>query len=550
MATKLQPELKNLAYRYPHLKDHLISFKRITGKYPEYKEELTDEDKKTRRPNVIYPIGDLLFAHVWGEAGQETKYYVIEPRLNEEERVKYRIVLEIVLEKAVQGNTPSSDEEFTDVIEEVLYKSVRIRKKRRKAGIMNIIRRLLKMDRRVEVTEETYEKFRYRLNRDIIGMGPLEPLLRDKYFEDIHVINREITYGVHKIFGMVRTNIKWESEEEYERYLKALGERLGKPISDAHPIIDARLPDGSRLNLIYSDDVSYRGPSLTIRKSKDVPISVTQLVKWGTLTPTLAAYLWLALENDMSIIICGETASGKTTTLNAILTFIHHDAKIYTVEDTPEVVPPHNAWQQMVTREGEGGKGGVTMFDLLKAALRSRPNYIIVGEVRGEEGRIAFQAMQTGHPVIFTFHAASIESLVQRLTSDPINVPIAFIGNCNIALFQNYIKGRGVRRVTSIQEIEGYSKQFNGVVTRETFEYDYVKDEIIFKGFANSYILEDKIATKMGLPDRRQIYEILEERAKIIERMVQERIFDYHEVNEIIKAYRINGLEGLPFSIY
>jgi flagellar protein FlaI len=158
--------------------------------------------------------------------------------------------------------------------------------------------------------------------------------------------------------------------------------------------------------------------------------------------------------------------------------------------------------------------------------------------------------MQTGHPVIFTFHAASIESLVQRLTSDPINVPIAFIGNCNIALFQNYIKGRGVRRVTSIQEIEGYSKQFDGVVTREVFEYDYVRDEILFKGFANSYILEDKIATKMGLADRRQIYEILDERAKIIERLVQERIFDYHEVNEIIKAYRLNGLEGLPFSIY
>ena len=452
-ATKLQPELKNLAYRYPHLRDHLISFKRITGKYPEYKEDLTDEDKKIRRPNVIYPIGDLLFAHIWGEAGQETKYYVIEPRLNEEERVKYRTVLEIVLDKAVQGKTPTSDEEFTDIIEEILYKSVVIRKKRRGASITSILRRLFKFDKKVEVTEETYEKFRYRLNRDIVGMGPLEPLLRDRYFEDIHVINREITYGVHKIFGMVRTNIKWESEEEYERYLKALGERLGKPISDARPIIDARLPDGSRLNLIYSDDVSYRGPSLTIRKSKDVPISVTQLVKWGTLTPTLAAYLWLALENDMSIIICGETASGKTTTLNAILTFIHHDAKIYTVEDTPEVTPPHNAWQQMVTREGEGGKGGVTMFDLLKAALRSRPNYIIVGEVRGEEGRIAFQAMQTGHPVLFTFHAASIESLVQRLTSDPINVPMAFIGNCNIALFQNYIKGKGVRRVTSLSLI-------------------------------------------------------------------------------------------------
>ena len=549
-ATKLQPELKNLAYRYPHLKDHLISFKRITGKYPIYKEELTDEDKKNRRPNVIYPIGDLLFVHVWGEGSQETRYYVIEPRLNEEEKQKYKIVLEIVLEKSVMEEPPATDEEFTDVIEEILRDTVIITKRKRRSGIGSILNRFLKFERKVEVTEETYEKFRYRLNRDIVGMGPIEPLMRDKYFEDVHVINRQIVYGVHKFFGMVRTNVKWDSDEEYERYLKSLGERLGKPISDARPIIDARLPDGSRLNLIYSDDVSYRGPSFTIRKSKDVPISVTQLIKWGTLTPTLAAYLWLCLENDMSMIIAGETASGKTTTLNAILTFIHHDAKIYTVEDTPEVIPPHNAWQQMVTREGGEGKGGVTMFDLLKAALRSRPNYIIVGEVRGPEGRIAFQAMQTGHPTLFTFHAATIESLVQRLSSDPINVPLAFIGNCNVGLFQNYIKGRGVRRVTSVHEIEGYSKQFNGVVTREVFEYDYVDDKIIFKGFANSYILEEKIAEKMGLADRREIYNVLEERAKVLERMVQERIFDYFEVNELIKSYRLNGLEGLPFSIY
>jgi flagellar protein FlaI len=547
----LQRELKNLAYRYPHLRDHLISFKRITGKYPEYKEVLTDDDKKLRRPNIIYPIGDILFAHVWGDGFNETRYYIIEPRLNEDEKEKYKVILEIVLERAVYVS-PSSDEEFTDVLEEILYESVKIVRKKvvekKEPKKIPIFGKFFRKSK-VEVTEETYEKIRYRLNRDIVGLGPLEPLLRDRYFEDIHVINREITYGVHKIFGMVRTNVKWDGEEEYEKYLKALGERLGKPISDARPIIDAKLPDGSRLNLIYSDDVSFRGASLTIRKFKDVPISVTQLVKWGTLTPTLAAYLWLALENDMSIIIAGETASGKTTTLNAILTFIHHDAKIYTVEDTPEVIPPHSPWQQMVTREGEG-RGSVTMFDLLKAALRSRPNYIIVGEVRGEEGRIAFQAMQTGHPVLFTFHAATIESLVQRLTSDPINIPMAFMGNVNIGVFQNYIKGRGVRRVTSVHEIEGYSKKFDGVVTREVFEYNYTTDQIIFKGFANSYILEEKVAEKMGFADRREIYDALGERARIIERMVQERILDYHEVNEIIKAYRLSGLEGLPFSIY
>lgn len=545
MATKLDPELKNLAYRYPHLKDHLVSFKRITGKYPEYKEEPSSDDK-SERPNIIYPVGESLFAHVWGGMAQETKYYSVEPTLDEEELGKYKSVREAVLEKSVEEESPSSEEEFTDIIEEILSEVVAVRKNpdNESKGLLGKIG-----SKKIEVTEDTYEKIRYRLNRDIVGLGPLEPMIRDKFFEDIHVINREIIYGVHKIFDMVRTNIKWDNDEEYERYLKALGERIGKAVTDAHPIVDAKLPDGSRLNLVYSDDVSNRGSSLTIRKAKEVPLSFTQLVKFGTMTPTLAAYIWLCLENDISFVVSGETASGKTTTLNATLSFIHHDSKIYTVEDTPEVLPPHNAWQQMVTREGEGGKSGVDMFGLLKAALRSRPDYIIVGEVRGEEGRIAFQAMQTGHPVIFTFHAGTMESLVQRITSDPINVPTPFVGNLNVTLFQNFITGKGIRRVTSVQEVEGYSKQYDGIINRETFEYDFANDEIMFRGYANSYILEDKIATKLGYSDRKKIYDELEFRSKIVERMVQEKIFDYHEVNELLKNYRLNGVDGLPFTV-
>lgn len=546
MATKLDPELKNLAYRYPHLKDHLVSFKRITGKYPEYKEEPSSDDK-SERPNIIYPVGELLFAHIWGGMAQETKYYSVEPTLDEEELSKYKSIREDVLEKSVEEESPNSEEEFTDTIEEILSRVVTVKKNpdNEKKGLLGNIG-----GKKIEVTEDTYNKLRYRLNRDIVGLGPLEPMIRDKFFEDIHVINREITYGIHKIFDMVKTNIKWDNNEEYERYLKALGERIGKAVTDAHPIVDAKLPDGSRLNLVYSDDVSNRGSSLTIRKFKEIPLSFTQLVKFGSMTPTLAAYLWLCLENDISFVVSGETASGKTTTLNAALSFIHHDSKIYTVEDTPEVLPPHNAWQQMVTREGEGGQGGVDMFGLLKAALRSRPNYIIVGEVRGEEGRIAFQAMQTGHPVIFTFHAGTMESMVQRITSDPINVPTPFVGNLSVTLFQNFITGKGVRRVTSVQEVEGYSKQYDGIINRETFEYDFANDELLFRGYANSHILEDKIATKLGYSDSTKIYDDLEFRSKIIERMVQEKIFDYHEVNELLKTYRLNGVDGLPFSVH
>jgi len=157
------------------------------------------------------------------------------------------------------------------------------------------------------------------------------------------------------------------------------------------PVVDGTLPDGSRINMIYSNDVSAKGSSCTIRKITAEPITPIQLIKFGSFSPELGAYLWLCLENKMNIIICGETASGKTSTINAIMTFIDHRGKIYSVEDTPEVKPPHKAWQRCVTREAGPEESRVTMFDLLRAALRSRPDYIVVGEIRGEEARVAFQ---------------------------------------------------------------------------------------------------------------------------------------------------------------
>ncbi|HID43402.1 MAG TPA: hypothetical protein EYP30_06475, partial [Archaeoglobaceae archaeon] len=205
MPAALDPDLKKYAYKYPHLRDHLVHFKKITGKYPEYREELTKEDKK-KRPNVLYHIEDMLFAHVWGELAQETKYIVIEPTLNEDEFSKYHIVRELVLEKSIEEKSPESDEEFTDIIEDILSKTVTIKKHPREQN-QSRFAKIFNFTGKIEVTEETYNKLRYRLNRDIVGLGPLEPMIRDKYFEDIHVINREITYGVHRIFNMVRTNV-------------------------------------------------------------------------------------------------------------------------------------------------------------------------------------------------------------------------------------------------------------------------------------------------------------------------------------------------------
>jgi flagellar protein FlaI len=192
------------------------------------------------------------------------------------------------------------------------------------------------------------------------------------------------------------------------------------------------------------------------------------------------------------------------------------------------------------------------MFDLVAAALRSRPDYIIVGEVRGEEGRMAFQAAQTGHPVMLTFHASDIVSMIQRFTGDPINVPETFMDNADVALFQNRVKqgDRVLRRVTSVQEIEGYSKEMDGVVTRQAFYWDPVEDEIVFQGMNNSYVLEEQIATLLGYEDTRDIYDDLQFRARIVQRAIQEGVLGYHEVNDLIADFQRDGLEGLPFDIH
>ena len=343
----------------------------------------------------------------------------------------------------------------------------------------------------------------------------------------------------------------FKTVEELRAYLANLTERIGRPASEQRPIVDASLPDGSRLNVIYSTDVSLKGPSFTIRKFQDEPISITQLIAWGTLSPEVAAYLWLAVENGMSIFVSGETASGKTTLLNAILVFIPYDWKVYTAEDTPELRPPHPTWQRLITRETGPEESRETMFDLLRAALRSRPNYIIVGEIRGAEAAVAFQAMQTGHPVMATFHASSILKMIQRLTGNPINIPVTFIDNLNIGVFQQamYYRGSFVRRTISVEEIEGYRKELGGVVTRAVFRWDPIDDKHIFRGLYNSFILEKKIAPRMGFEDPRQIYDELFFRARILKKMVEQKILRYNDVLRIIVRFQRYGREGLPFAV-
>jgi len=540
--------LQDALKRNPHLKIYLDELKRKEGVVPTFIPALSRDMKALPRPNLIYPVGDPIFIHIYTDRRGERRYIAIEPRLTQDEEPKYRALMDKMLEIAPNEKTPENDEELEKFIDVLIDKVVKIVPKKEHLEKKRILFKL--GFEKVRLTRDEVYKFRYLIKRDVIGVGPLEPLIRDPYIEDIHVIGPKNVHIVHKIFDMLPTNIDFKDDLYMAEFLKNLSERIGRPVSERNPIVDGALPDGSRINIIYSPDVSLKGSSFTIRKFTAIPISITQLINWGTLSAEIASYLWLCLEYGMSVWVSGETASGKTTTLNAIIPFIKPQSKIYTAEDTPEVKVPHSVWQQLCTRE-RGTEGKVDLFDLLKAALRSRPNYIIVGEVRGREGAVAFQAMQTGHPVLSTFHAGSVKKLIQRLTGEPINVPITFIDNLNVVLIQQaiYRKGQFLRRCLVVEEIEGYYEEIGGVVTRTVFEWDSVTDRHNFRGLYNSYILENKIAQTAGFEDPRQIYEEMFLRSRILQRMVELKIFNYFEVTKIIWSFYKKELQGLPFKL-
>ena len=310
--------------------------------------------------------------------------------------------------------------------------------------------------------------------------------------------------------------------EELDTFVIQLSEKIGKPVTYRNPIVDATLPDGSRINLVFGADVSRRGSNFTIRKFSAEPLSMIQLVEFGGLTYEMAAYFSRGRLHGMNMFIAGETASGKTTLMNAVTVFLHPNAKIVSIEDTPELQVPHTNWIREVIRGKAGDESSsVTMFDLLRAALRQRPNEIIIGEIRGEEGAIAFQAMQTGHSCMATFHAASVEKLIQRLTGHPINIPKTYIDNLNLAVIQSMVRlpnGKDGRRVISVNEIVGYDSATDSFSYIEVFRWNPVDDSFEFTGYMNSYLLEEVIAFKRGLPPqrKREIYKELTRRANIL----------------------------------
>jgi archaeal flagellar protein FlaI len=542
-------EVEQLLNENPHLKEYLESIKQKMGDpvfYSKVPREVRDEDY----PNFIYPTKGVVFIHIYRTQDMdEVEYHAIEPIVDDIIKVKLDEILKLIVKKAPQKKSVLTDEEMKEVLKELIDEIIVIDEK---AAAAEPVNKKGKIKKKEKVKATSYQKsiIQYDIIKTIVGGGPLEPFMRDPYLEDIHFVANEKIHLIHKIFGMIKTNII-VGEKESPIFTRAISEKMGAPVSEGRPIVDGVLPDGSRGNVIYSSAVSIKGPSMTIRRFTETPISVTQLIKWGTLNSSIASYLWLCLQYGRSFFLCGGTACGKTTTMNSIVPFIPPEKKIFTAEGTPELQVPHTVWQRLLTKTTGPKEGQVDLFDLLKAALRSRPDYIIPGEVRGAEGNIVFQAMQTGHPCMTTFHAGSITQVIQRFTGDPINVPKTFMDNLDFVVIQLAIErnGKMIRRCTAIDEIEGYNREVDGIMSRKAFEWKSDEDTHVFKANRNSFVLEEKIAKNAGYADLSQIYDEHERRKHILDRMVEEDIMDYYEVVQCIWGFYREGEKGLPISV-
>jgi archaeal flagellar protein FlaI len=513
----------------PHLAHYLDEYEKKTGIAPKFFAKLSADDNADPL-DIVYPVGDPIFIHVHRDDAKMT-YWVVQPELLPEEQQAMANLKQKIFKDALSRPPPTDPATLERELNALFDAVIR-------SGTSGIV-------------PERVETMRYFLLRDVARYGPLQAFMQDPYLEDIQAVGAGRIHVIHKFFDMMPSNIQFPSVDVVDQYMRNLSERIGRPVSDARPIVDGTLFDGSRINIVYSSDVSRKGPSFSIRRVHQSPISVTQLIKWQTLSAELAAYVWLCLENGMSVFLCGEAACGKSATLNAFLCFINQRSKLFSCEDTPEVRPPHPVWQRLLTRETGPESARVRTFDLLRAALRSRPNYIVVGEIRGAEGAVAFQAMQTGHPTVATFHATDKVKMIQRLGASPINVPVSFIDNLNVAIFQQamYRNGRLMRRVVSVDEIQGFSGQAGGVITLPVFSYDATHDTHIFKGKNNSYILERKIAEQHGYEDPSEIYNVLNERTAVLKAMVENGVFGFDDVNRLVFLYGEKGLKALPFKV-
>jgi len=460
-------------------------------------------------------------------------YTVIEPQLT-----AYEVTTLEIIERAFERLITTTLRAVTDDDREFYLKE-------RFDSIINIFR--------LDVSDLSKERLFFHLKKKYLGYGRIDTLMKDKYIEDISCNGSNLPiYLVHRAYGSIQTNISI-GEVELNNFVMRLAQMGSRHISLLQPIRDVTLPDGSRANITLSGEVTKKGSTFTIRKFRSNPISPVELMEYGTIDAEQLAYLWLLMEYKFSILVSGGTAVGKTTILNCLCSFIPTEYKIVSIEDTAEINLMHPNWVQSVTRAGFGTSdsststlsgvsgisvktpGDISLYDLLVAALRQRPDFIIVGEVRGAEAFTLFQAIAVGHAALGTIHAGSMDELLARVESNPMNVPRALLINVDVVLFPVHIKKgeRGQRRMQNITEVLELERESDNIITNTAYQWDPVNDLFQFQG--KSYLF-DKIKDKHGIPVSTLKLE-LTQRGQLLQWLKKNRIRNYYDVVSWIRKY-------------
>ena len=346
-----------------------------------------------------------------------------------------------------------------------------------------------------KIAEDSWPRLEYHILRDLVGFGDIDVIMNDPMIEDLSVNGVNIpVYIWHRKYESLPTNLIFTDETALDNLIIKLTHLSGKHISTAFPVLDAMLPGKDRLAATFRREVSPKGGSFSIRRFREEPFSIVELIEMGTLNEEIAAYFWMLIENRMTIAVIGGTGAGKTSTLNALASLVKPSMKIVTVEEIPEINLHHDNWVQLVSRESYGlgayKTGEVTLYELVKTSLRYRPDYIVVGEIRGEEAFVLFQALATGHGGLTTLHADSLGYTVKRLTSHPMDVAETYVPLLNVAPLIERVKlpvtksggitfGRRVKTLTEIVEYDNYRtiSQWNPV--DDTFKVNLSESELL-----------------------------------------------------------------------